>query len=142
MVEAPVISVVAPAYNEARNLAEFLASLVPVLASLGEPWEIVFVDDGRRDDTSGCPRRRRPEDELCGLRGAAAGQRRTRIVGPARNWGKDGARGAGLRHARGRAVTPIDGAGQHPPALIREFVARWRAGADMVVGVRTKRGEE
>jgi glycosyltransferase involved in cell wall biosynthesis len=39
-------------------------------------------------------------------------------------------------------VIPIDCDGQHPPALIPEMVARWRAGADMVVGVRSKRTEE
>jgi glycosyltransferase involved in cell wall biosynthesis len=130
MVEAPVISVVAPAYNEARNLPELLAALVPVLESLGEPWEIVFVDDGSRDDTIGL------------LLAARSQEPRIKIVGLARNFGKDVALTAGLRHARGRAVIPIDSDGQHPPALIREFVAKWRAGADMVVGVRTKRGEE
>src|SRR5262245_49758392 len=129
MVE-PVISMVAPAYNEARNLPEFLASLVPVLESLGEPWEIVFVDDGSRDDTIGC------------LLAARAQEPRIKIVGLARNFGKDVALSAGLRHARGRAVIPIDCDGQHPVELIPELVAKWRAGADMVVGVRTRRSEE
>jgi len=130
MVEAPVISMVAPAFNEARNLPEMLAALVPVLESLGEPWEIVFVDDGSRDDTIGV------------LLAARAQESRIKVVGLARNFGKDVALSAGLRHARGRAVIPIDCDGQHPPELIPELVARWRAGADMVVGVRRKRSEE
>jgi polyisoprenyl-phosphate glycosyltransferase len=130
MVEAPVISVVAPAYNEARNLPELLASVVPVLEALGEPWEIVFVDDGSRDDTIGC------------LLAARSQEPRIKVVSLARNFGKDVALTAGLRHARGRAVIPIDCDGQHPPELIPEMVAKWRAGADMVVGVRTKRTEE
>lgn len=130
MVEAPVISMVAPAYNEVRNLPELLATLVPVLESIGEPWEIVFVDDGSRDDTIGCLLAARSQDP------------RIKIVSLARNFGKDIALSAGLRHARGRAVIPIDSDGQHPPELIPEMVARWRAGADMVVGVRTKRTEE
>lgn len=130
MVEPPVISMVAPAYNEARNLPELLASLVPVLEALGEPWEIVFVDDGSRDDTIGC------------LLAARAQEPRIKVVALARNFGKDVALTAGLRHARGRAVIPIDCDGQHPPELIPEMVARWRAGADMVVGVRTRRTEE
>src|SRR5215207_2770763 len=112
MVEAPVISMVAPAYNEARNLAELLASLVPVLESIGEPWEIVFVDDGSRDDTIGC------------LLAARAQEPRIKIVSLARNFGKDVALTAGLRHARGRALIPIDCDGQHPPALIPELVAK------------------
>ncbi|HWO27054.1 MAG TPA: glycosyltransferase family 2 protein [Kofleriaceae bacterium] len=130
MVEAPVISLVAPAYNEARNLPELLASVVPVLESLGEPWEIVFVDDGSRDDTIGC------------LLAARSQEPRIKVVSLARNFGKDVALSAGLRHARGRAVIPIDSDGQHPPELIPQMVARWRAGADMVVGVRSKRAEE
>jgi glycosyltransferase involved in cell wall biosynthesis len=130
MLDAPVISMVAPAYNEARNLPELLATLVPVLESIGEPWEIVFVDDGSRDDTIGC------------LLAARAQEPRIKVVALARNFGKDVALTAGLRHARGRAVIPIDCDGQHPPELIREMVAKWRAGADMVIGVRTKRTEE
>ncbi|MGN6106568.1 MAG: glycosyltransferase family 2 protein [Kofleriaceae bacterium] len=126
----PVISMVAPAYNEARNLPEFLAVLVPVLERIGEPWEIVFVDDGSRDDTVGV------------LLAARSQEPRIKIVSLARNFGKDVALTAGLRHARGRAVIPIDCDLQHPPELIPEMVARWRAGADMVVGVRSKRTEE
>ena len=51
--DAPVVSIVAPAYNEARNLAAFIQAITPVLDGLGETWEIVFVDDGSRDDTLG-----------------------------------------------------------------------------------------
>lgn len=128
--EAPVISMVAPAYNEARNLPDFIATLAPVLEALGEPWEIVFVDDGSRDDTIGC------------LLAARAQEPRIKVVALARNFGKDVALSAGLAHARGRAVIPIDCDGQHPVELIPQMVAKWRAGADMVVGVRSKRTEE
>jgi glycosyltransferase involved in cell wall biosynthesis len=127
---APVISMVAPAYNEARNLPRFLAALVPVLEGIGEPWEVVFVDDGSRDDTVGC------------LLAARALDPRIKVVSLARNFGKDVALTAGLRYARGRAVIPIDCDLQHPPELVPQLVARWRAGADMVVGVRSKRAEE
>ena len=121
---------VAPAFNEARNLPAFLAALVPVLESLGEPWEIVFVDDGSRDDT------------LAALLSARALDPRIKVVGLARNFGKDIALSAGLAHARGRAVIPIDCDLQHPPELVPQMVAKWRAGADMVIGVRSKRTEE
>jgi len=125
-----VVSIVAPAYNEAKNLAAFVAAMTPVLDSLGEPWEIVFVDDGSRDDTLGL------------LLAARATDSRLKIVGLARNFGKDVALSAGLAHARGRAVIPIDCDLQHPPELIPAMVAKWRAGADMVIGVRTRRSEE
>ncbi|MBA3538818.1 MAG: glycosyltransferase family 2 protein, partial [Deltaproteobacteria bacterium] len=125
-----IISIVAPAYNEAKNLAAFLAAIVPVLDRVGEPWEIVFVDDGSKDETLGMLVAARSQDP------------RIKIVALARNFGKDVALSAGLRHARGRAVIPIDCDLQHPPELITEMVAKWRAGADMVVGIRTKRTEE
>jgi polyisoprenyl-phosphate glycosyltransferase len=128
--ETPVVSIVAPAYNEARNLAAFVRAMTPVLDGLGEPWEIVFVDDGSRDDTIGI------------LLGARAQDSRLKVVRLARNFGKDVALSAGLAHARGRAVIPIDCDLQHPPEVIPEMVAKWRAGADMVIGVRTRRDEE
>jgi glycosyltransferase involved in cell wall biosynthesis len=128
--DAPVVSIVAPAYNEANNLAAFVAAMTPVLDSLGEPWELVFIDDGSRDATLGL------------LLAARSADPRLKIVGLARNFGKDVALSAGLAHARGRCVIPIDCDLQHPPALIPELVARWRAGADMVIAVRTRRTEE
>ena len=128
--ESPVVSIVAPAYNESGNLVAFLAAMTPVLDALGEPWEIVFVDDGSRDDTLGI------------LLAARATDPRLKIVSLARNFGKDVALSAGLAHARGRAVIPIDCDLQHPPALIPVLVAKWRAGADMVIGVRSRRSEE
>ena len=125
--EAPAISIVAPAYNEAKNIAAFVAAITPVLESLGEPWEIVFVDDGSRDDTIGM------------LVAARATEPRIKVIALARNFGKDVALSAGLAHARGRAVIPIDCDLQHPVELIPELVAKWRAGAEMVLAVRTTR---
>ncbi len=129
-VDSPVISVIAPAYNEAKNLVAFVAAITPVLDGIGEPWEVVFVDDGSRDDTLGM------------LLAARSNDSRIKVVSLARNFGKDIAPTAGLRHARGRAVIPIDCDLQHPVELIPEMVAKWRAGADMVIGVRNKRSEE
>jgi polyisoprenyl-phosphate glycosyltransferase len=128
--DSPVVSIVAPAYNEAGNLAAFVQAITPVLDGLGEPWEIVFVDDGSRDNTLGL------------LLAARAKDSRLKVVALARNFGKDVALSAGLAHARGRAVIPIDCDLQHPPEVIPELVAKWRAGADMVLAVRTRRSEE
>jgi glycosyltransferase involved in cell wall biosynthesis len=128
--DAPVISVVAPAYNEAANIAAFVSAMVPVLDGIGESWEIVFVDDGSRDDT------------LALLVAARSQDPRLKVVALARNFGKDVALSAGLAHARGRAVIPIDCDLQHPPELIPQMVDKWRGGADSVIGVRTKRDEE
>jgi polyisoprenyl-phosphate glycosyltransferase len=126
----PTLSIVAPAYNEERNLPAFLAAIVPVLERLGESFELVFVDDGSRDGTFGM------------LAAAASQDPRIKVVGLARNFGKDIALSAGISHARGRAVIPIDCDLQHPVELIPQFVAKWREGYDMVIGVRSRRDEE
>ena len=127
---SPVLSIVAPAYNEERNLPAFIAAIVPVLESIGETFEIVFVNDGSRDGTLGM------------LAAAASQDPRIKVVGLARNFGKDIALSAGLAHASGQAVIPIDCDLQHPVELIPQFVAKWREGYDMVLGVRSKRDEE
>ena len=126
----PTLSIVAPAYNEERNLPAFLAAIVPVLESTGESFEIVFVDDGSRDGTLGM------------LAAAASQDARIKVIGLARNFGKDIALTAGLAHASGDAVIPIDCDLQHPVELIPQFVTKWREGFDMVIGVRSKRDEE
>jgi polyisoprenyl-phosphate glycosyltransferase len=126
----PVLSIVAPAYNEERNIPAFIAAIVPVLESIGETFEIVFVNDGSRDGTLGM------------LAAASSQDPRIKVVGLARNFGKDVALSAGLQHASGQAIIPIDCDLQHPVELIPQFVAKWREGYDMVLGVRSKRDEE
>jgi polyisoprenyl-phosphate glycosyltransferase len=126
----PTLSLVVPAYNEERNIPAFIAAVVPVLESVGEPFEIIFIDDGSRDGTFGL------------LAAAASQDSRIKVVGLARNFGKDIALSAGLAHATGKAAIPIDCDLQHPPELIPQFVAKWREGFDMVIGVRSKRDEE
>src|SRR3569623_1037854 len=127
---APTLSIVAPAYNEERNLPAFLAAMIPVLESIGETFEIIFVNDGSRDGTLGM------------LAAAASQDPRIKVIAIARNIGKAIALSAGLAHASGQAVIPIDCDLQHPPELIPAFVAKWREGYDMVIGVRSKRDEE
>ena len=86
---SPTLSIVAPAYNEERNIPAFLAAIVPVLERIGETFEIVFVDDGSRDGTLGMLAARASQDP------------RIKVVGLARNFGKDVALSAGPR-ARAR----------------------------------------
>ncbi len=127
---SPTLSIVAPAYNEERNIAAFLAAVIPVLEGIGETFEIIFVNDGSRDGTLGM------------LAAAASQDPRVKVVGLARNFGKDIALSAGLAYASGKAVIPIDCDLQHPPELIPQFVEKWREGHDMVIGVRNRRDEE
>lgn len=120
----PRLSVVIPVYNESENIDALLARLQPVLTQLAEPTEIVFVDDGSRDDTPVRIERR------------AATQPGIRLVRLSRNFGHQAAIVAGLAHARGDAVVTMDGDLQHPPELIPRLVELWRTGRDVVQAVR------
>lgn len=127
---APTLSVVVPCYNESSNLDALFGRLEAVLDGIGEPYEIVCVDDGSRDDTL--------------ARLAAHHQRNPaiKVVGLSRNFGKEIALTAGIDFAEGEAVIPIDADLQDPPELIGELVARWREGNDVVFATRrTRQGE-
>ena len=125
--EAIVLSIVLPMYNEAANIQPLFNRLQPVLETLGVPYEVVCVDDGSRDDT------------WAALQAAQVNNPRIRAVRFSRNFGKEMAMTAGLRHASGRAVVLMDSDLQHPPEVIKEFYAQWKAGAQVVYGVRRSR---
>ncbi len=127
---APTLSLVVPVYNEAANLDAFVARTTGVLEALGLPWEIVFVDDGSRDAS------------VVTLLTARERDPRLKLVELSRNFGKEVALAAGLDHAEGEAVIPIDADLQHPPELIPSLVAAWRGGSDMVIAVRRNARQE
>ena len=126
----PQLSVVAPMFNESECLAHFFERVESTLAPLKMSYEIVCVNDGSADNT------------LDLLRSNRARNPAIKIVNLSRNFGKDIALSAGIDHARGDAVIPIDSDLQDPPELIAEFVAKWREGFDVVYGTRrTRQGE-
>lgn len=124
----PDFSIVLPAHNEVANVAPMAATLKSVIAPLGSA-EIIFVDDGSSDNT------------LAALRAAAADPA-IRYVSFTRNFGHQEALRAGLRHARGRAVVVMDADFEHPPELIPDLVAAWRAGAKIVATQRQDDGSD
>jgi dolichol-phosphate mannosyltransferase len=128
----PVLSVVVPCYNEEAVIGETHARLTGALEKLpgGVAFEVVYVDDGSRDET---PRL---------LRELAEGDGRVRAVRLSRNFGHQIAVTAGLEHARGSAVVIIDADLQDPPEVIAEMYAAWRAGADVAYGERAERAGE
>lgn len=121
------LSVVVPVYNEIEVLPVFHQRLMSVLADLDIPSRVLYVDDGS-EDASG--------DWLQAL---AAAEAQVGVLQLSRNFGKEAALAAGLDHATGAAVVVMDADLQDPPELIVEFVAQWRAGYDVVYGLRASR---
>jgi dolichol-phosphate mannosyltransferase len=127
---APTFSVVAPVYNEHESLPVFVRRTTAVLAKLGEPWEIVIVDDGSSDGST----------EI--VEDLARRDAHIRPVIFSRNFGHQIAATAGLDHCRGQAAILIDADLQDPPELLPELIARWRQGYQVVYAVRTERAGE
>ena len=126
----PLISVVVPVYNESPNVEAFYLRVSKVMKDMGEPYEILFVNDGSKDDT------------LFNLLVLADKDSNVKIIDLSRNFGKEIALTAGLDFASGDAVIPIDADLQDPPELIPELVAKWREGYDVVYATRTEREGE
>ncbi|MBD2766884.1 glycosyltransferase family 2 protein [Hymenobacter sp. BT664] len=113
------ISVVVPAYNEEENLPEVAARIKENLTGRYER-ELIFVDDGSRDDTGRVLREMREQDE------------EIHYVLLSRNFGHQSALRAGLDYASGDCIISLDADLQHPPRLIPELLGHWLAGFDIV----------
>ncbi len=118
------LSVIVPAFNEARGIAAFLEILFGVLRGCCARFDVWIVDDGSRDDTWQQLRSARARyPELRGLRFT-------------RNFGKEAALLAGLRQATGAAVVVMDSDGQHPPSLLPQMLDAWRAGDAQIIAAQ------
>lgn len=126
-----VLSVIVPALNEERGLAEALRQICEQARLTGLDVQLIAVDDGSTDNTWSVLRtldREIPELHAIRL---------------SRNFGKEAAIAAGLDAARGDAAIILDADLQHPPALIPEMVRLWRAeGWDVIEAVKAHRGRE
>ena len=124
------ISVIVPCYNEEDVINIFLAKIFPVLEKLHKSYEIVFVNDGSRDNTLEILKQKVQEiDEV-------------RVISLSRNFGKEAALSAGLDMAHGEVVVPIDADLQDPPELILDFVKKYEEGYSVVVGKRVDRSSD
>ena len=125
--ERPHITLIVPVLNEAEGLDALVAELHKCLDKQDFAWSVLFVDDGSTDGT------------LTRIRALNAADPRFAAISFSRNFGKEVAMAAGLRHAKGDAVVIMDGDLQHPPKMIPDFVAAWRKGAKIVFGQRQSR---
>jgi dolichol-phosphate mannosyltransferase len=125
-----VISIVVPVYNEEAVVFESYKRLKGVMESLNEPYEMIFVNDGSRDATTGIVRRICEDDPT------------VHFIDFARNFGHQIAISAGMDYASGEAVVVIDADLQDPPEVIPAMIAKWREGYDVVYGKRAERKGE
>jgi polyisoprenyl-phosphate glycosyltransferase len=123
-------SVVIPVYNEAEVLPTLYDRLTRVLNGLGEPYEIIFVDDGSADESPLLLQDLQAKDE------------RVKFLSLSRNFGHQIAITAGLDHSTGQAVVVMDADLQDPPEVIPRLIEQWRKGYDIVFAVREKRRGE
>ncbi len=129
------LSIVVPVYNEGASLVQLHDRLVEVARRLrqtrGLATEVVYVDDGSRDDSYAV---------ALGLPAEAID---VQVVSLSRNFGKEAALLAGLDHARLGAVLFMDGDGQHPPQLVDTLVGHWLDGGhDVIYTAKAHRANE
>jgi glycosyltransferase involved in cell wall biosynthesis len=125
-----ICSVVVPLYNEEDVLAETYRRLTEVMENSGYEYEIIFVNDGSRDNTSILL------SEICDK------DSRVKLLGFSRNFGHQIAITAGMDFSSGQCVVAIDGDLQDPPELIPDMIQKWKEGYDVVYGKRVSRKGE
>lgn len=126
----PTISVIAPNFNESGTVPEFYRRVRTTMESLGETWELVWIDDGSTDGSTET------------IRQIARQDAHVRPVIFARNFGHQLAVTAGLDHSRGQAVIIMDSDLQDPPEVIPDMIAKWREGFEVIYAMRTEREGE
>ena len=120
-------SIVVPFFNEQENIPPLYMKLTEVMDSVGEPYELVFVDDGSKDNTFKV------------LAEIYEHDRRVNLVRLRRNFGQTAALKAGFDYARGEVIISMDGDLQHDPEEIPRFLEKIEEGFDLVSGWRHHR---
>jgi glycosyltransferase involved in cell wall biosynthesis len=121
------VSVFLPVYNEQDNLEQLNQKLTDALERLGRSYEVIYIDDGSTDRS------------LAKLREIAARDARVRVISLRRNYGQTAAMSAGIDHARGQILIPMDADLQNDPADITRLLAKLDEGYDVVSGWRKDR---
>lgn len=123
-------TIIIPAYNEEEVIQESYRRLTRVMESIGEPYELLFINDGSQDRTASIIERLARTDP------------NVRLLDFSRNFGHQIAITAGMDHARGDAIVIIDADLQDPPELIPQMIDKWRKGYEVVYAKRSQRQGE
>ena len=126
----PVFSLVIPVWNEEKVLPVLYERMTQVMDGTGEPWELIFVNDGSRDAS------------LAIITDLNRRDPRIKVLNFSRNFGHQIAITAGSDYAEGDAVIIMDADLQDPPEVVLRLIEKWREGYDVAYAVRTKRAGE
>lgn len=127
------ITIMVPCYNEQESLPLFYEALGKIMQDerLSEyEWELLFINDGSKDNTLAILKALREKDE------------RVSYIDLSRNFGKEKAMLSGFDYATGDCMIIMDADLQDPPGLIPEMISWWEQGYDDVYAKRKTRGEE
>jgi glycosyltransferase involved in cell wall biosynthesis len=130
MGKSPEISVVIPVYNEEDNIALLYSKLTASLEEMGRTWEAILIDDGSSDQS------------YRKLRDIAVNDSRIKVVRFVRNFGQTAALAAGIDHATGDVIIPMDADLQNDPADFKRLLEKLDEGYDVVSGWRKDRKDE
>lgn len=125
-----LVSIVIPVLNEEGILPQLYDRLTAVMQGVGTGYEVLFVNDGSTDGSLAIMQELHERDP------------RVKVISLSRNFGHQVAITAGLDFAKGDAVIVMDGDLQDPPEVLPRMLERWRAGYDVVYGVRKARKGE
>ena len=123
-------SIIVPVFNEEKAIPLFHEAITPVMKNLNEPYEVIFVNDGSRDNTLNVLKNLADKDEC------------VKVLSFSRNFGQQAAIFCGFEHAEGDAVIDIDVDLQDPVEAIPQMIEKWKEGYDIVHGKRLSRKGE
>jgi dolichol-phosphate mannosyltransferase len=123
-------TIIIPVFNEEAVINETYIRLTQVMESVGEPYELLFVNDGSKDRT--------PQI----IQGLSKSDNCVRLLDFSRNFGHQIAITAGMDYARGDAIVIIDADLQDPPELIPQMIKKWQEGFEVVYAKRAQRKGE
>ncbi|MFY7964216.1 MAG: glycosyltransferase family 2 protein [Chitinophagaceae bacterium] len=124
-----LISIIIPAFNEEKNVSIIAAAIEQVFANTKYTYEIIFVDDGSKDDSANVVKQLSLKND------------NIKYIFFSRNFGKDNALSAGLQKAKGDAIVTIDADMQHPPEMILQMIELWQQGNEVVYTYREEKNE-
>jgi undecaprenyl-phosphate 4-deoxy-4-formamido-L-arabinose transferase len=124
----PKYSIAIPVYNEEANISPLITRLIPIMEALNEPYELILVDDGSRDNSLEILK-----DE------ASRYPDRIKVIELSRNFGQHPALLAAFRFVSGRFIITLDADLQSPPEEIPKILEKLKEGYDVVGGIRVNR---